>query len=88
MDTVIARAQYWNNTGLQLHATGYTTSEQFTHSHRNETATFLVDPHSLNMLIHLGDTVLYIVKYANVYNSKFRIHMDRVYMGVSQCVRF
>jgi len=33
MDTVIARAQYWNNTGLQLRASGHTTSEQFIHSH-------------------------------------------------------
>lgn len=49
MDTVIARAPRWNNTGLQPRASQsiYCTScEQFTHTSRNETAKCLVDPHS------------------------------------------
>lgn len=49
MDTVIARAPRWNNTGLQPRASQSiycTSSEQFTHTRRNETAECLVDPHS------------------------------------------
>lgn len=87
MDTVIARAPYWNNTGLQLHASE-ATSEQFTHIVMKQQNVKSI--HTLNMLIHLGDTLCCTMSYvcmSTTVSSQLAV-MDMVYMGVSQCMRF